>query len=342
MLNDKFKRNRCVCVVFSFVVLLLVCCKGRENVRLVEEFPSEYDLQATGIDSLNRYPGTYAISMAGDKFIGMRKADHFFFVLDNDFSFISEISAKGHGNGEFMAPLYCGQYVEESGKEYVYILERPKRKLYKVALDESEENKCVFEVPVSWNIEPSFLFLHGKDSCLGVNNMYSCNFFVADLSQDKAEEQDAVYEFSGTEEDVFNVAQSTASYSAGNSRVAMAYFNLPEIDIRASDGRLVQSVFYESVMKPSEINKYAPRMFFDYVTSTSRHIYALYIGDKEEQDAGKSLILVFDWEGNPVCRLRIDASVCFAIDTKNHRIVSINEDDSRFVASEYRLPDILQ
>ena len=167
-----------VLFLFPFVVLLLVCCKGRENVRLVEEFPSEYDLQATGIDSLNRYPGTYAISMAGDKFIGMRKADHFFFVLDNDFSFISEISAKGHGNGEFMAPLYCGQYVEESGKEYVYILERPKRKLYKVALDESEENKCVFEVPVSWNIEPSFLFLHGKDSCLGVNNMYSCNFFV--------------------------------------------------------------------------------------------------------------------------------------------------------------------
>ncbi len=340
MLSDKFKNNKGV--TFSLVILLLVCCKGREDVKLVEGFPSEYDLKATGIDSLNRYPGAYAISMVGDKFIGMRKADHFFFALNNDFSLISEIAAKGHGNGEFMAPLYCGQHVEESGKEYVYILERPKRKLYKVALDESEQNEYIFEIPMSWNIEPSFLFLHGKDSCLGVNSLHSCNFFVADLSQDEAEEQDAVYEFSGTEEDIFNVAQSTASYSAENSRVAMAYFNLPEIDIRASDGRLIQSVFYEDVMKPSEINPYEPRMFFAYVTSTSRHIYALYIGDEEEQDAGKSLILVFDWDGNPVCRLRIDASVCFAIDTKNHRIVSINEDDTHFVASEYRLPDILQ
>ena len=106
----------------------------------------------------------------------MRKADHFFFALNNDFSLISKIAAKGHGNGEFMAPLYCDQHVEESGKEYVYILERPKRKLYKVALDESEQNECVFEIPMSWNIEPSFLFLHGKDSCLGVNSLHSCNF----------------------------------------------------------------------------------------------------------------------------------------------------------------------
>ena len=62
----------------------------------------------------------------------------------------------------------------------------------------------------------------------------------------------------------------------------------------------------------------------------------------EVRKTAKSLILVFDWDGNPVCRLRIDASVCFAIDTKNHRIVSINEDDTHFVASEYKLPDILQ
>ena len=105
MLSDKFKNNKGV--VFSLVILLLVCCKGREDVKLVEGFPSEYDLKATGIDSLNRYPGAYAISMVGDKFIGMRKADHFFFALNNDFSLISEIAAKGHGNGEFMAPLYC-------------------------------------------------------------------------------------------------------------------------------------------------------------------------------------------------------------------------------------------
>lgn len=39
MLSDKFKNNKGV--VFSLVILLLVCCKGREDVKLVEGFPSE-------------------------------------------------------------------------------------------------------------------------------------------------------------------------------------------------------------------------------------------------------------------------------------------------------------
>ena len=80
MLSDKFKNNKGV--VFSLVILLLVCCKGREDVKLVEGFPSEYDLKATGIDSLNRYPGAYAISMVGDKFIGMRKGRPFLFRVE--------------------------------------------------------------------------------------------------------------------------------------------------------------------------------------------------------------------------------------------------------------------
>lgn len=329
-------------ILCPFFILLLTCCTEQKNIRIAEQFPLDFDLKANGIDSLNHYPGTYSIAMAGDKYIGKRKAEHFFFILDEDFSLISEIAAKGHGNGEFMAPLYCGQYAEENGKEYVYILERPERKLYKVALRGNERNECIFEIPLSWNVEPSFFCLHGPDSCLGINNLHNCNFFIANLSQHKAEEQPPLQDFSGTEKEVLNMAQSIASYSAGKSRVAMAYFNLPEIDIRASNGHLIQSVFYKDIMKPSEIDQYDPHMYFADITSTDRHIYALYTGDEKVQQAGKSLVLVFDWDGNPVCRMKIDASVSIAVDTERRQIVSVNEDDSHYVASMYKLPEALQ
>lgn len=332
-----FRITSCMIAALSF----MGCMDDKKGAEVVERFPLEFDLKPVGVDSLNNYPGTYDISVAGDYFVGMRKADYFFFVLDKDFRLVDEIAPKGHGDGEFMAPLYCGQYIEEDSLGFIYVLERPARKLYKVALDGKTPRKCVLELPLSWELEPAYMFKCGQDSCIGGNSLYDTDFFVIDLSDDKVEKFEPVFAFDGSMAEVADISQNIATYSSSRSRMAVAYFNLPEMDIRTSSGEIIKSVFYKDLMKPEEIDRYEPKEYFLGITSTPRHIYALYVGDDMERKNGKSLVLVFDWDGNPVCRMRIDASMSIAVDEQNGRIISINEDDSQYVGVEYGLPEEL-
>lgn len=326
------------------VILLtsfLVCCKKQAPEVIVKDFPAEYALHGEGIDSLNRYAGMYMIAVAGDKFVCMRNSAKFFLVFDSDFHLQKEFLAKGHGHNEFQSPRYCGQYIKEGDKESIFVLERDQQKLFKIPLSGAEDFECVVDMHQHTDLMPSYLFRLSDTVCIGANNLEDNPFFVLNTRNWKAQTFDTAYPFEGNEADVFAQSQNTGTYSPAKSRVAITYFNLPQMDIRSAEGRLLRTIFYKNKVLPSELDSEDLKDYFGWVTSTDNYIYAKYDGDEQKAAEGKTWILVFDWEGAPVCRMEIDASVNFTVDEKNGRLISLNEDDTEFVASAYVLPDIL-
>jgi len=330
-----------LCAVFA--VAILAGCKRQASQVIVEKFPVEYSLKGKGIDSLNHFAGIYSISVAGDKFVGLRKSKKFFLVFDEDFHLLNELLANGHGHNEFQSPRYCEQFVKEGNKEFIYVLERNQRKLYKIPLSDTdnEDYECVVNIPLQLGLMPSYLFLLNDSICIGTNNMGNNPFFVLNTRNRELQTYEPTFDFNGNAEEVFMLSQNTGTYSEERGRVAVTYFNLPQMDLRSEDGHLLRTIVYKRKVSPSEINSETLKDYFGWVTSTDNYIYAKYDGDEQKTAEGRTWIMVFDWEGVPICRMEIDASVNFAVDEKNHRLISLNEDDTKFVASEYALPDML-
>lgn len=329
-----------LCAVLALATL--AGCERQPHEVFVEKFPAEYSLQGKGIDSLNRFAGMYGISLAGDKFVGVRKSTKFFLVFDKDFHLLNEILPKGHGHNEFMSPRYCGQFEKEGNREYVYVLERDQRKLYKISLsDDKEDHECLVDIPQRLDLDPSYLFRLNDSVCIGTNCVRNNSFVVLNTRNWDLRAFEPTFSFNGNEDEVFVQSQNTGTYSARRARVAVAYFNLPQMDIRSVDGQLLRTVVYERKLSPSEIDSENPKDYFGWVSSTDNYIYAKYDGDEQKAAESRTWIMVFDWDGAPVCRMEIDASVNFAVDERNGRIISLNEDDTKFVASEYQLPNTL-
>jgi len=325
----------------ALLIVSLCSCAGEESRVVVTDFPHEYKLQATGIDSMNRYPGVYAISMAGDRIIALRKANKFYLVLDSDFHLLNEIAPRGHGRGEFVFPSYCGQCENDGEAEYIYVLERTESKLYRVSLAGEKDSECVVNIPQNLGLTPSFLFKVDDHTCAGTNGTGAFPFFVLDTKDWKAQSFEPTLPLEGNEAELFVLSQNIGTYSAAQSRIALAYFCFPQLDIRQSDGQLLRTVVYKRELSSSEINVENPMGYFDCVASTSRHIYALYNGEEDKPSVNKTWIFVFNWDGDPVSRMEVDACSYFTVDEAKGRIIALNEDDTRFVASEYKLPDAL-
>src|SRR5690606_27978621 len=83
-----------------------------------------------------------------------------------------------------------------------------------------------------------------------------------------------------------------------------------------------------SVLRADFSNSY-PRGYTDIYVSDN-FIYTLYSGRSTDEFGNKSymgnVILVFDWDGNPVKRYDLDAEIsCFTIDPLGQKIYAISE-----------------
>lgn len=71
-------------------------------------------------------------------------------------------------------------------------------------------------------------------------------------------------------------------------------------------------------------NKEAEDFFVD-VCVTSNRIYALYEG---EEDSNESLVMVFDWDGNPIAKYHIGRSYAIAVDEDEHLMIAVLDSSS--------------
>ncbi len=305
-----------LCVLSS---VLLSSCRDHQE-RVVTKFPQQVSLEANSIDGTDKYQDILSVTMVADKYVCRSKGEFFYYVFDSQFQLISRIARRGHGNKEFIAPFFSGQYLQEKGREYIYLLERPQRTLYKVNIHDAMDVVPVFRFPIGKKIEPRYIF-SVANKFVGANDLDDCKIFVYDRQCGECVFKEQTY--TSEKRKSHELFESIASYSPSNEKLAVAFFNLPQIDIRNSNGDILNTIFIDKKLPLKE--DMSDKLYFSCVCSTDKYIYALYNGYDDLEKQGKSAVLVFDWNANPIVKYIIDASSYITVDIKKKRLVTIDE-----------------
>lgn len=323
------------------VVSLGAGCMGIDvPYRIVENFPIEIRLGEEPLRALDGCLGIYDVGMAGSYLIcSERKTEFFFSVYNSDFLRVCRFARHGRGPGEYIAPVYCGQYEDEGAVLTVSIYDRATRYFDRIAVD-TDSGSCQpishFSIPLSGDLEPRVLFRYSATHVGGVSDYRDCRYFYSDTTFRQPRIAEPVLSF-GANREVHTIAQSCCAVKPDNTRIAVAFFNLPQIDIRATTGEVIKTIFIREILHPDEIDIAEAADYFLKADADDTYIYALF-ENPDSGITGSNSILVFDWEGNPVGKYDIARASSFAIDKRRNKIIAINMDQTQSLCSLYSLP----
>lgn len=322
--------------VAGLCLSLLACSDdAREQIT---EFPVEQELKGEGIAPLNAYPGLYAIAAVGDKYLFTRaKSSHIFWVADGEFRMTDSLAVRGNGSNEFWAPLFMGESGERDAQYYIRFLDRASQKYYEMPLVSHSTARLVDDLS-GLEMRSRYIFQLNDTSYIGAFDYDDSRLFTWNVPSNQVVLWDRLHDFRRNDLENQMISQHLAALRPDKERIAVAYFNLPVLDIRKTDGETVVSLTVGEAVDPSDIDLQDPVDYFHTLHATERYIYALYSG-VEGRESGKHYVLIFDWDGKPLCRLGIQGAADFTVDEKHNRIIVLNEDDTEFVGTAYQIPD---
>lgn len=335
------KINKCsqyhVIVILALALLLGSCSKRVETPYIViEDFPVDSTLSPLPLPQLDELPGIYDISSVGDYYLCTeKKTDYFFTLYDSDFVRICSFARKGKASGEYIAPVYTGQYFKTEDGTRLHIYDRALQKfdIWQIPSDGSDvELISSFRISNDSTIEIRVLYESLDRTFFGVSDIGDCRFFNADSTFSDIKYFDNVLKFRLTHS-VHEISQTSCALSPGWNRVAIGYYNFPQIDIREPRGNIIRTVFIEKILRPEDVDFQQIRDYCLEIEGDKNYIYALW---KEPGVAGSTSLLVFDWNGNPVARYGIDKADSFCVGPDNS-IVAIDYDKDCMTCSRYIL-----
>ena len=177
------KINNCsqyhVIVILAFALSLGSCSKRVETPYIViEDFPVDSTLSPLPLPQLDELPGIYDISSAGDYYLCTeKKTDYFFTLYDSDFVRICSFARKGKASGEYIAPVYTGQYFKTADGTRLHIYDRALQKfdIWQIPSDGSD-------------VELISSFRISNDSTIEIRVLYESldrTFFGVSIHHDK-------------------------------------------------------------------------------------------------------------------------------------------------------------
>lgn len=341
-MNNFFKR---ICArdwllrsTLVFALILSGCTtRIKTPYRIVERFPVEKRLEGEPLRQLEDCIGIIDVGMAGPYLICKEhKTKYHFAMYDSDLRILGHFGINGRGPSEYLAPIYHGQYEWIDSGVRFYIWERALHELCAVDIESEGDSVSMreaakFEMPRGSRIEPRVLVRAGDNSFFGVADFEDCRFFTSDSLFNKPVYAEHVLPFDNKSA-AHEIYQSCYGIKPDKSRIAIAYFCLPQIDIRCADGQIVQTIFLDKIVHHQELELSDLRDYFLKAAADDRYIYAL-CEDADSETSGRNSILVFDWSGNPVARYSIPRASSFTIDEQ--RIISVNWDQTTSLCSVF-------
>lgn len=306
-------------LAMTICAVAVSCSRINTPYIVVEDFPTALHLEAVPVPELDSGIGAYDIMSVGEYLLCTQKhSDYFFTLYDSSFNELCHFAGKGRGHHEYLAPAYSGQYSIENNELRLSVMDRALARLDDIVIDLNSfevEYFPVCSISHNANLSVRSLYRTVDGGYCGISDDSDCKFFTSDSSFATIDYHDHIMEFP-VASDVHSISQTVAAMHPDSSKIAVAYFNLPQIDIRNSDGAVVKTIFIGGIMRPQDIEKQAPEDFFLQIRSDERYIYALFEG--KENDT----IMVFDWDGDPVAKYNIGDSTSFAV--FRNLIVTIN------------------
>lgn len=325
------------------VAIVVSGCTARINVphRIVEHYPIEKQLESKPLRQLEDCIGIIDVGMVGPYLICKEhKTKYHFTFYDSEFRMVGHWGHNGRGPGEYIAPIYYGQYEKTDSSIQFCLWERSSYELHSVDIIKTDsvismQSISRFKMPRDSKVEPRVLVRCGMNSFFGVSDWEDCCFFTSDSTFSNPHFAAHVLPFDAKSV-AHEMSQSCYGIKPDKSRIAIAYFCLPQIDIRTADGEIVQTIFLNKIIRPQDLDLNNRSDYFYKAVADDQFIYTLC--DAPDSDrSGRNNILVFDWDGNPVAKYSVLRASSFAIDKQTHRLITINMDQTNSLCSIYSM-----
>lgn len=312
--------------VILFLVFLSSCKEQTKgNLIRLEDFPKRHSLEINKIIK-NEAIGVTAVYTTNDYFLLLkRKSDYFFEVYSKKDTLKKvELCYRGQGPMDFIAPLYSAQFKDNA----FFVFDRAKSVFSKINIDKSIlENKIAIDTMINFssvlNVQARDMFVTEVGKYLYSEDFEDCTYYLIDENKQNRTEIGNNYKLE-LSADKHHLSQKLSTYN--NNRFASVYFSFPKIDFASVESKKVyKSIHFqgEIVIKDEKLEEYLQNTSFDAIDSTDEYVYCLYNDSRKEQD--NSMILVFDWEANPVCIFHLPKYYThFSVDKQGKYMYLIN------------------
>lgn len=329
----------------SFVlwsVLLVACHRMPDNSVVVHDFPVVINLKGDSIVNFDNELGINGMQDAGDFILcSSHRTEYNFSVYEKRSRHkVGNFLKRGRGAGEFLAPRYCMQYKIEGGETKIWVLERALNKFFKINLSRSILNDSLFverEYDISNYKSASYrdMFYINEDLLLAIEDEMDCKCVYLSLAKNERKVVSPVLAFPKVPH-VHEISQTISVKHPENFCCASVFFNFPQINLIDSVG-VYRTIFYKELIYPREttVTQREKEYFCDVCCDTKR-VYVLY-NPSEETMPDFSEVLVFTWEGEPICKYLIPFATSIFVDERNQVLYALNTQKETFNTSVYAL-----
>lgn len=313
-------------LILLFFLSLLFSCKKQIEGRLVtlQEFPKKHFLSDT--KTLNHETiGAIAVYSTNDYFLVLKHRSEYFFDVysKKDRQKKKELCYRGQGPMDFIAPFYSGQFKDNT----FFVFDRAKSMFSKISINKSIlENKMVIDTIIDFSSvlknQARDMFVTERGQYIYSEDFENCAYYVIDRDGN-TQVIDNSFELALSKMK-YELSQKLSTYNEG--RFASIYLSFPKVDFASVESKKVyESVHFqdEIVIKDEKIEDYVEKTFFDAIDSTSEYVYCLY--NNSEKVGDNSIIMVFDWNANPVCVFYLPKYYTyFSVDKNEKNIYLLN------------------
>ena len=359
-------------VIFIVIILLLQSCAHNRKVpiRLVKDFKIEKELNCKkfSLDS-NKILSLDNICIA-DSLLILKSSDDaidpnnkYFTVYkivrtNNNIKFqnIGKFGDRGKGPNEFIHPHFNNQIISYDNSACLWVHDLDKYAFYLVNISLSARKKRTMILkkvrePKMIDLGMNVFVLRNNDLC---GNSFNCKgrmFYYSDeqkkvtwsvlfpeiKEKEKISSKDLIYFF----------YEGVVRIKPDQKKIVSALYVFKEIDVFNISAQPEISIVFNKKNKIPDMLKDPDnplpddlRLYYNDLVLTNNHIYALLSemsnneNEDEKYDNIKSIIQIFDWNGNPLVKITLDRYYDkIAVDEKGMHIIaySKNDDEHLFV-----------
>lgn len=335
------------------VCFLLFFCKNEQKIKgnysIEKNFPINIELNGIPIPEFDVEIGLFDIKKAGKYIITTkRKQDYFFTIFSSDYNKITDICSRGNGPNEFLAPIYLGQYEIANEETKIWILDRVKKRFVLINIDKTiADNSLVidkqYDLSLIAEMDTRNLFYINDSLLIGSSDYEECKVLLYNLNNNKTTLLENLLEFpKRIMESTFYLSQNCMALKPDKAAFVSAFYSMPEIDLYKISGERYSTIFYKELLMPKQIINKDPgisRSYFKDIYTTDNHFYLLSTESKTEEEHDY-YVLVFDWNGKAIAKLRISASDSFFIDDETRKIYTLYYDKEEENVMVYDIPNL--
>lgn len=319
-----------------------------ESLFIVNDFPKNVNLQGNSIKGIRSDFYPFQMGLLGDilVFCDWENSPHFHVYQLPEFAYAGSFGQQGRGPGEFLDPLFWGQFEQHDSKK-MWVYQMNTKVLSQIDINESlhtQNYESGFSVAIPPETHAAVNIISLNDSIvLGSGFSTEGEFFRFNHKNQKLIWQPFKINYTRRlttffKENLENISilkQGVVKIKPDKTRFVKTLAYVPVIDVYHVNGDHEFSIilkdfyipdFHEGEFKPNT------RVWYENVFLTDYFIYALNrncnLQHYQNDECNDIEIHVFDWNGEPVLAYQLNEGIApaspFVVDEERQKIYTVN------------------